>query len=845
MDKNIINEHSLISFANDILSMDPVDCDIRAVELINYVEESNLDISNYKYLHFYATFNNLLNNNLLKEEFKNKNVDNNELTVLTENSLILNEASSEKRVKVTKLIVDSLNLVDRTKLNSNKYEKFLNNMNDVEFKKYMDDFTNDPEKNFYLELLPNKNEPSIYDIEKLLTKLKIPKEEYVYYKDNGFKDDPIRSREKCSVGYVNVRRLQQILSKKNTYSLDIDNRNTKTGQVSGDAKIARISDAELYGLTVFQADAAIKEFYSARADNMVAKNDMYSKISKYGYVYLDELNTDITKNQTLNTINTYLLGAGIKSDLVEDDTTKAADTLRKQVIDNELLKMKGSIVKEEVNILNEESKLLNYYIVYPSNSDNKKLSPRVPINYLTKNGYEDNKTPRVCASSSIEGCLKALSRNLKDEKLFVHKVISDRTPINPSISQVPDCKITDEVWFKNNIVLKCIGEILITGDDNKPGYKYTYGDNKSAELYGWDYKWINKFNEDTVLNENTIDKLLVFLDKPKSKLMNDDIEVYHGSPINIKDNKLKPLGVNVGATKFSNPRWSVFIWDNYESAAIWALSQTINREVADVIFNPQGGKIQIINDTELTNNEFKNTVLSYKLSSYVYSSTIPINKLEMGSSGGINEYTVSEEIDISNKKIININKKNLDKYFTIVKYDKNSTIEDKIGKMPRHGSSRSWILNKILDNSRDIQRMVIRNDIRNGKLSTGDDLSSYKKIINQGVSDNSFNLPLEDTRITTSREYAFIAIDDIEAKKGYVDYEATDRQNGKYVNLTLEGLEKFLESNNLTEYTKYIKVPREQVEIMLYDEPSEGAIIKLPFACDIEEYKNLNKKGDN
>lgn len=624
MDNNIINEHSLISFSNDIENLDPIECDAKAIDLINYVESNNLDLSDYKYLHFYATFNNLLGeNNLLKEEFKHGN-DTEEFQLLNEDTIVLNEASStNKRAKVTKLILESLALVDRSGLNVEKYKKFFDSMNDTEFKKYMDDFTKDPDKNFYLELLPNKSEPSIYDIENLLKKLNIPKEEYVYYRDNGFKDNPIRSRELCSVGYVNVRRLQQILSKKNTYSLDIDNRNTKTGQVSGDAKIARISDAELYGLTVFQADAAIKEFYSARADNMVAKNDMYSKISKYGYVYLDELSSDITKNQTLNTINTYLLGAGIKSDLVEDDSTKAADALKKQVIDAELKKM-GGIVKESTILTEEEQNqphVLDYYLVYTSNCDGKTLNPKVPSNFLTKNGFEDNKTSRVIACNSINGCLRAAGKNLKGKRLFVHKIVSDETPHIPGPSQVPYSRITGEAWFTKPVKLKCIGQIMVIGDDGKPGYPYTYGPNKQVgKLKGWRYQWVSHFD------------------------------------------------------------------------------------------SHQNGKAES-------------------------------------------------------------------------------------------------------------QPMV-------------QSLGQFKKSHN------------EDTRITTSREYAYIAIDDVELKRGYINYEPTEEYNGKYVNLTLEGLERFIENNNVEGYNYYIKVPREQVEIMAYDEPTEGAIIKLPFAYDIEEYKNLNKRGD-
>lgn len=626
MDNKIINEHSLLSFSADIEHLDPVECDARAIELINFVEDSNLNLSDYKYLHFYATFNNLLTeNNVLKEQFKHGNVEE-EIQVLTENTTILNEASSNnKRAKVTKLILDSIAIVDRSGLNVEKYKKFFESMNDTEFKKYMDDFTKDPDKNFYLELLPNKSEPTIYDIEKLLKKLNIPKEEYVYYRDNGFKDNPIRSRELCSVGYVNVRRLQQILSKKNTYSLDIDNRNTKTGQVSGDAKIARISDAELYGLTVFQADAAIKEFYSARADNMVAKNDMYSKISKYGYVYLDELSSDITKNQTLNTINTYLLGAGIKSDLVEDDSTKAAEALRKQVIDAELKKMGGGIVKEDTTILTEEEEphVLDYYVVYKSNCDGKMLNPKIPTNFLTKNGFEDNKTARVIACDSLGGCLKAAGKSLKGKKLFVHKIVSQETPFLPGPSQVPYAKITGEVWFKNPVKLKCIGQIMVIGDDGKAGYPYTYGHNQKGVLKGWRYQWVSKFDS----HQN-------------------------GNP----ENKTMPM------------------------------------------------------------------VQSY---------------------------------------------------------------------------------------------------------------GQFKKSIKK-----------EDVRISTSREYAFIAVDEADIKRGYINYEPTEEYNGKYVNLTLEGLERFIENNKIEGYSHYIKVPREQIEIMMYDEPTEGAIIKLPFAFDIKEYKNLNIKGD-
>lgn len=327
-------KENIMNFKEDICNLQPEEAEKKAIEYIQFIEDSNLDLSDYEYLNFYASFNGLLDeNNKLLQEYR------------------LNEDTSSiksKKNKIVKHIVECINLVDRSGLNAKNYQDMFDSMSDTQFKKWMDDFCKDDDKNFYLELLPNKSEPSIYDIEKLLKKLGIPKEEYVYYRDNGFKDDPIRSREKCSVGYVTVRRLQQILSKKNTYSLDIESRNAKTGQVSGTDKIARISDSELYALNIFNADNAIKEFYTARADNMSAKMDMYSKISKYGFVYLDELNYDRKNNQTLNTIDTYLKGAGIESDLVDKTNEKAAKELQKQVLDKELSKM--GLVKEDTEL---------------------------------------------------------------------------------------------------------------------------------------------------------------------------------------------------------------------------------------------------------------------------------------------------------------------------------------------------------------------------------------------------------------------------------------------------------------------------------------------------------------
>ena len=48
------------------------------------------------------------------------------------------------------------------------------------------------------------------------------------------------------------------------------------------------------------------------------KQEMNESIATKGYVLLDDLTNDPTNKVTLNTVNTYLLGMLLKSDIVSD-----------------------------------------------------------------------------------------------------------------------------------------------------------------------------------------------------------------------------------------------------------------------------------------------------------------------------------------------------------------------------------------------------------------------------------------------------------------------------------------------------------------------------------------------
>lgn len=118
------------------------------------------------------------------------------------------------------------------------------------------------------------------------------------------------------------------------------------------------------------------------------------------------------------------------------------------------------------------------------------LKPRVPNNFLTKNDFEDNTTKRVCFCPSIDQCLMAMSSNLKNKILHVYS-IKTKDYISPKIDDVPDVKLTDEKWVLRTVKKSELNyefDIKIIGAKSDTPYEYTYGNNKKANLYKWNYK---------------------------------------------------------------------------------------------------------------------------------------------------------------------------------------------------------------------------------------------------------------------------------------------------------------------------------------------------------------------
>jgi hypothetical protein len=225
--------------------------------------------------------------------------------------------SPSKRKQIEELFYGTMDRLDPTGANSKRYREMFGAMDAKEFSAFAERMAKDEDFGPYLSVMPWVNEPSIGDIKKAAAFLKVPLDEHVFFPHQSTADGrPIRTNKPVPVGYLMMRRLQQVLKKKNTQSIDTRQRNPVTGQVTGDSKVARDSDSENYALTAIGADAVLRELHGPRADNVSAMNDLYRDLSVQGFARLGDLTNDVGKKTTLNAFDVYLLGAGLRSDLL-------------------------------------------------------------------------------------------------------------------------------------------------------------------------------------------------------------------------------------------------------------------------------------------------------------------------------------------------------------------------------------------------------------------------------------------------------------------------------------------------------------------------------------------------
>lgn len=220
-----------------------------------------------------------------------------------------------ERKKAEKLIYDVMDAIDKTKRNGDYYRELFAGMSDAQFKKFVS-------KQFPYKFQPKPFviEPKMQDAVDGLKVMGVPLLERVYspYLHKN-KDGKAVGCKKCLVIYIPLKKMKQFITKKNSMSTNISERDMKTGLLVNIDKNGKTSDREFECLAIMGLDNTIEEFSRTRADSLNAKDTAYSIISTVGKVSKEDVPLSQDDSLSKNLLSVYMLGCGINSNLVNED----------------------------------------------------------------------------------------------------------------------------------------------------------------------------------------------------------------------------------------------------------------------------------------------------------------------------------------------------------------------------------------------------------------------------------------------------------------------------------------------------------------------------------------------
>ena len=221
------------------------------------------------------------------------------------------------RPKMEDMIYKFFSTIDKSGNNTRKYKELFEPMSDVQFKKYFKNLFENKDAYLILDIVDYEHTLVLDDIEKAAKVINVPLYEYVTLPHLSMdKENAITTKIPVPVGYINIKRTQQTLMKKNGISTDISQRSALTNQVTGKDKNGRESDMENIMLTSLGMKNTLKELNAPRADDSVMKQQMLRDIALNGYTRLADMDDEIENKTTLNTVDCYIRGMSIESDLV-------------------------------------------------------------------------------------------------------------------------------------------------------------------------------------------------------------------------------------------------------------------------------------------------------------------------------------------------------------------------------------------------------------------------------------------------------------------------------------------------------------------------------------------------
>lgn len=219
--------------------------------------------------------------------------------------------------KAQELIIKVFNKLDKTGINTEHYKKLFSKMSDKEFIKFAScDFP------YRFHERPFETNTDMEDVKQacdimgvpLMERVKLP---YLYEDENG---NSVNTLE-CYTVYTHFKKVQQFITHKNSMSSDVTKRDMKTGLLNGFDKNGKTSDREMESLAILDLDDTLTEFARPKADSMKAKNYMENIINTTGQVSQKDIPIDKDDSLSKNLFNTYMIGALLNSNIVNNNYT--------------------------------------------------------------------------------------------------------------------------------------------------------------------------------------------------------------------------------------------------------------------------------------------------------------------------------------------------------------------------------------------------------------------------------------------------------------------------------------------------------------------------------------------
>ena len=229
---------------------------------------------------------------------------------------------TDKRKQIEDLVTKTLSLMDPSGINTKKYQDMFAKMSDQQFTQWITALLKDDKSNFRLDVEEFGGGARVLkyeNVEKAADFLGVHIYEHVYLPHlSSNPNRPIRTKQPVLVGWLNVKRTQQLVSKKTGLAAGDNDRDELTGIIKGDDKGGTTTAIENEVLAGVGADIIISEISGARGDNVKEYDNMLKEIAETGSVKLADIKTNAYDKPTLLMADMYFMAMGLKTDLISE-----------------------------------------------------------------------------------------------------------------------------------------------------------------------------------------------------------------------------------------------------------------------------------------------------------------------------------------------------------------------------------------------------------------------------------------------------------------------------------------------------------------------------------------------